>query len=266
MACLLEAAVERAQADEGEHLQIKSAYPQLTQLVGGLSGCVWEPTYVIELPSDPDAVRFGNSRNHARVKWAVNKAVKAGVQVRAAETEAELGVWYRLYLETMRPRAVPPRPYEFFVALWEVLRPRGYMQLLVAEQESSGARTVLAGSVFLSFGQTTLYAFTGASRKHLSLRLNDIIQWRAIHDACADGCRWYDLGEVNVGDQGLADFKRKWGGEPKPLHRYYYPAPRELETGVLDRSTRSRRLANAAWARLPLPATALVGKWIYLHL
>jgi Acetyltransferase (GNAT) domain len=265
MNCLLQAAVERARED-GAHLQIKSSSPQLSQLAEDLTGRAWEPTYVIELPSDPEAVRFGNSRNHSRIKWAVNKAMKEGVEVRAAENEADLQAWYRLYLETMRPRAVPPRPYEFFAALWEVLRPRGHMRLLVAEQETSGVRTVIAGSVFLAYGKTTQYAFTGASRERLSLRPNDIIQWHAIHDACAEGHRWYDLGEVSVGDQGLADFKRKWGGEPQPLHRYYYPAPRELETGVLGRSTRPRRLASAAWARLPLGATAVFGKWLYLYL
>src|SRR5262245_12568244 len=164
MDCLLQAAVQRARADRGAHLQIKSASPQLSQLVDDLAGRVWEPTYVIELPSDPEALRFGNSRNHSRIKWAVNKAMKEGVGVRAAEREAELEAWYRLYLETMRPRAVPPRPYEFFAALWEVLRPRGHMRLLVAEQEDSGAKTLIAGSVFLTLGQTTLYAFTGASR------------------------------------------------------------------------------------------------------
>jgi hypothetical protein len=264
--CLLKAAVERARADDGTHLQIKSAAPQLNQLADDLAGRVWEPTYVIELPSDPEAVRFGNSRNHTRIKWAVNKATKERVRVRTAETEAELQAWYRLYLETMRPRAVPPRPYEFFIALWEVLRPHGHMRLLVAERETSGSRTLIAGSVFLAYGQTTLYAFTGASRKHLSSRPNDIIQWQAIHDACAEGYRWYDLGEVSAGDQGLADFKRKWGGEPRPLHRYYYPAPRELESGVLGRSKRPRRLASAVWERLPLGATAVFGKWLYLYL
>jgi CelD/BcsL family acetyltransferase involved in cellulose biosynthesis len=266
MNCLLQAAVERAQADGGAHLQIKSASSQLSQVAEDLTGRDWEPTYVIELPSDPEAVRFGNSRNHSRIKWAVNKAMKKGVEVRAAESEAELQTWYRLYLETMRPRAVPPRPYDFFLSLWEVLRPRGHMRLLLAEQETADARTVIAGSVFLAYGQTTQYAFTGASRASLSLRPNDIIQWHAIHDACAEGHRWYDLGEVSAGDQGLADFKRKWGGEPQPLHRYYYPAPRELETGMLGRSTRPRRLASAAWARLPLGATAVFGKWLYLYL
>ena len=266
ISCLLQAAVERARVDEGANLQIKSVSAGLSEVATGLAGRPWEPTYVIELPSDPEAVRFGNSRNHSRIKWAVNKAIKAGVTVRAAEHETDLRAWYRLYLETMRPRAVPPRPFEFFAALWDVLRPRGHMRLLIAEQEIAGVRTLIAGSVFLAYGETTHYAFTGASREHLGLRPNDIIQWEAIHEACAGGHRWYDLGEVNIGDQGLADFKKKWGGEPRPLHRYYYPAPHELETGVLGRSTRPRRVASAVWAKLPLGATAVFGKWLYLYL
>ncbi len=166
----------------------------------------------------------------------------------------------------MRSNAVLPRPYRFFVALWEVLRPRGYMRLLLAKQLHGGPPTLLAGSVFLGFGETMLYAFTGAATAHLALRPNDVIQWRAIHDACAAGFRRYDFGEVSVGDDGLADFKRKWGGEPQPLHRYYYPARRELESGMLERSSRTRRVADGVWKRMPLAATGAVGDWLYRRL
>jgi CelD/BcsL family acetyltransferase involved in cellulose biosynthesis len=265
-ACLLRAAIERVRADGRSRLRIKSTAHGLSELSAELAEASWEPTYVMELPSDPGALRFGNSRNHARIKWAVNKAAKAGVNVREAETMAELRAWYRLYLETMRSNAVLPRPYRFFVALWDVLRPRGYMRLLLAEQSHAASRTLLAGSLFLAFGEATLYAFTGAAKEHLTLRPNDVIQWRAIHDASAAGFNRYDFGEVGVDDHGLADFKRKWGGEPRPLHRYYYPAPRELESGVLDRSSRARRLANGVWKRMPLPATAVVGDWLYRRL
>lgn len=259
-AALLRAAIEHARNAGSVRLQLKVSSPGLETLVEGLTVVPWERTYVLELPDDPARLRFGNARNHARIKWSVNKALKHGVRVRDAETENDLRAWYLLYLETMRDHVVPPRPYRFFKAMWELLRPHGMVRLLLAERE----QTLLAGSIFLWFGSTAFYAFTGGSRKHVRLRPNDVIQWTALHDACRGGFRRYDLGEVDDDDPGLADFKRKWGAEPMRLYRYYSPVPSDAERRMM-RSGRVRRLGRSVWRRVPLRATAVLGDLLYRH-
>jgi CelD/BcsL family acetyltransferase involved in cellulose biosynthesis len=263
-AALLRAALEHVGVAGSTRLQIKAESPGLDTLVEGLTAVPWEHTYMLDLPNDPAALRFGNSRNHARIKWSVNKAFKGGVQVRHADAESDLSGWYRLYLETMRDHVVPPRPYRFFKAIWEVLRPRGMVRLLLAEQHANRRRTLVAGSLFLWAGSTAFYAFTGGSRKHLQLRPNDVIQWTALHDACRAGFRRYDLGEVDDDDPGLADFKRKWGAQPTPLYRYYSPAPSDADRRAMQ-SGRVRRIARSGWRRMPLRATAVVGDLMYRH-
>ena len=265
-AALLRGAVERAQRGPGARLQIKAPSSRLDGLVEGVVHVPWEATYVLELPGRPTELRFGNSRNHGRIKWAVGKAARMGVEVRLAETEGELRAWYALYLETMRWHGIPPRPYRFFQAVWELLRPRGLMRLLLAEQRQAGRSRLLAGSLFLMFGQTVFYAFNGRRREDLALRPNDVIQWRAIQDACSEGFRRYDFGEVEEEHQGLAEFKSKWGAELRRLHRYYYPAARDLATGGLAPATPAQQLARAAWRRLPLTATVLLGDWLHHYL
>ena len=188
------------------------------------------------------------------------------MQVRPAETEGELRTWYELYLDTMSWHVVPPRPYRFFKLAWERLRPQGLMRLLLAEQHEAGRSKLLAGSIFLMWGQTVVYAFNGRRREDLSLRPNDVIQWLAIHDACREGFRYYDLGEVEKHQQGLAEFKAKWGAEARQLYRYYYPEAHELERGIFMPSSYSRQLVNAVWRRLPLNVTATLGDWIYRYL
>ncbi len=263
MAVLVRAAVERTRDESGAQLQLKMLSNALDGLVEDMVGAPWRETYILELPERPELVHIGNSRNHARIKWAVNKASKLGVEVHEAETEHELWAWYKLYLDTMRWVAVPPRPYHFFEIAWQQLRPRGLMRLLLAKQYEAGRARLLAGSLFLMFGQTVFYAFNGRRREDLSLRPNDAIHWRAIHDTCADGFRHYDLGEVTQGNQGLAEFKSKWGAEPKWLHRYYYPAPRELEISMLESNSRAHQLMSAAWRRLPIKATVLLSNWAH---
>lgn len=255
---LLRAAVERTSAERGAQLQLKVMSNALDGLVDGIVGMPWRTTYLLGLPERPELLRIGNSRNHARIKWAVNKAARLGVQVYPAETTRDLRAWYELYLETMRWVAVPPRPYHFFEVAWERLQPRGMMRLLLAKHYEAGRTRLLAGSLFLMFGQTIFYAFTGWRRSDLSLRPNDAIHWRALQDACTDGFRHYDFGEVTNDNQGLAEFKSKWGAEARWMYRYYYPAPRELEISILDSPSRARQLMSAAWRHLPIKATVLL--------
>ncbi len=266
MQALLQGAVERVCEEPGTCLQLKVHSNALDGLVEGVVGGPWSTTYVLELPEQPELLHFGSSRNHARIRWAINKATKSGVEVRMAEAEHELRAWYGLYLDTMRRLAVPPRPYRFFEVAWARLQPRGFMRLLLAERYEAGQRKLLAGSVFLTFGSTFFYAFTGWRREELSLRPNDLIQWRAIHDACAEGYRYYDFGEVDKDNPSLADFKTKWGAELNWLYRYYYPSPRELETGALKASSRTRQFASAVWRRLPIKATVLLSNWLHHYL
>ena len=262
---LVAAAAERARAEGGARLQLKVDGPALDGLVDGVEGVPWLKAYALDLPRDPNALRFGNPRNHGRILWAVGKAAKQGVEVRPAERENELRAWYRLYLETMRLHAVPPRPYRFFEALWRLLRPRGLMQLLLAERRASGTSRLLAGSIFLMYGQTVSYAFNGARTADLRLRPNDLIQWRAINDAIGGGFLRYDLGEVSDDDPGLVDFKKKWGATPRLLYRYYDPALDTSDPGLLGSGSRLRAFGGGVWRRLPLELTAFLGDRLYRY-
>ena len=129
-------------------LQIKTQAPELDGLVDGVTCAPWRFSYVLNL-AESAGVPFQigrSSRGRATIRWAIKKATALGVGVRAAETEADLHEWYMLYVRTMRRRVVPPRSYRFFAALWELMRPRGMMQLLLAEQERNGRKKILAGS------------------------------------------------------------------------------------------------------------------------
>ncbi|HWH96178.1 MAG TPA: GNAT family N-acetyltransferase [Baekduia sp.] len=260
LAALVAAAATRLGA--GSQLQLKLLEPRLADLVPGVVGHPWRLTYVLELPERPEDVRFGNARNHAAIKRAVSKAHRHGVRVRQAQSRAELDAWYLLYLETMRQHLVPARPRRLFRALWDELRPRRAMRLLLAERDGE----LLAGCVMLQLGSTVFYGFNGVRRSALDLRPNDAIHWEAIHAACAEGFARYDLGEVVAGDDGLARFKAKWGTEARRLHRYYLPAPdRPPDTGGLP-DGRVARAAARTWRRVPLRATALAGDLTYRFL
>ena len=261
---LMTAAVERARREGGVRLELKVPETGYTGAVRDTGRARWDPTYIRNLSGAVGELRFGNSRNHAQIKRAVSKSQRLGVEVRAAGSEADLRRWYDLYLRTLRRHGVPPRPYRFFQAAWRLLSRNGMMRLLLAEQRSAGR--LLAGSVFFSYGNTTFFAFNGTRDDALPLRPNDAIHWQAIHDAYTGGTVFYDLGEVDASNEGLARFKTKWGAEPAWLYRYYYPADHIPAPRSLDTEGYGKRLARMAWRRVPVGATAVIGDWLYRYL
>jgi CelD/BcsL family acetyltransferase involved in cellulose biosynthesis len=261
-AALIQAAVQKVANDPGIRIQIKTQGPSLDGMAEGLTASPWRSSYVLRLPSDgPFRIKDSHDRNS--IKWAVNKATRLGVRVRAAESEADLRAWYSLYLEAMRRNMVPARPYRFFAAMWELLQTRGMMQLLVAEKHEAGQTTMIGGSVFLKYGGTMSYVFNGASSKDFSLRPNDMIQWEAINQACKQGFEFFDFGEVPEGNAALAKFKTKWGAEPTRLYRYYFPASLPRAAAKTDSESAVHNLAKAVWSRLPLELTAWLSDRAY---
>jgi CelD/BcsL family acetyltransferase involved in cellulose biosynthesis len=265
---LLKEAIHRVSENPGIQLQIKMQGRELDGVVvDGMVCTPWRVSYVLQLPQNSKTpFRVKNSHSRASIKWAINKATRLGVQVRAAESEGELSNWYRLYLETMRHNAVLPRPYRFFSTLWELLKPRGMMQLMLAEQQTAGQRRLIAGSIFLRFGRTVSYAFNGSRLRDLSLRPNDVIQWQAINEACESGFRCFDFGEVPEGHHDLAKFKSKWGAEQIRLYRYYCPGLSDLKSSSVESESYLDVLGKAVWRRLPLTAISWLGDRMYAYL
>jgi Acetyltransferase (GNAT) domain len=262
-AALVAAGLRYASAGGSRQLELKP--PISAGPVEGVQTFRWSRLYLLDLPADPGQLRFGDSRTHASIKRAVAKATRAGVSIRVAEDETDLRAWYPLYLEAMRAHVVPPRPYSFFTSVWRTLKPLGLMRLMLAETMEGRQRTVLAGSIFLMFGQAVIFAFNGRSRAHLDLRPNDAIHWQAIHDACSEGFRRYDLGEVEENQPGLERFKRKWGAQPRQLYRYYHPSipeQAERESSV----SRAQRVRESLWRRVPLRVTEMIGARLYRYL
>ena len=270
---LIQTAIERSRMEKATTLQITTRSTSLDHLVDNIVGVGGEETYELALPEQPDRLRLDS-----KIKWAVNKAIRLGVQIRPAETISDLRAWYELYLRTMRRLVVLPQPYRIFELAWQRLQPQGIFQLLLAEQVEAGHRRLLSGFLFLHWQQTTTHVMTGWRREDQALRPNDMLHWHAIHQACEEGMRWYDFGSID-GNQGLAQFKTKWGAQPRTLYTYSYPliscGGTKATTGASDpsgssqhastpsRSSRRslRQLATPIFQRLPLKVIELVAEW-----
>ena len=177
-----------------------------------------------------------------------------------AQSQTELQEWYEIYLETMRRNCVPPRPYRLFGAFWELLRPHGYMRLLVARPPTLDR--IIGGSVLFPYKDKTFAGFAACRKADFPSHPNDLLHRVGIHDACRRGCHTYDFGESPRDAPDLARFKRKWNCTETRLWRYYYPLEETSDSDV-DMSLFAKKLVARLWGLLPLRGTAILGDWIY---
>jgi hypothetical protein len=249
-------------------LQIKSFDPDINDGLETLHKYFWREIYIKEIPDYPNEIRYGKSKNHAKIKWAVNKAEQSNVIHRIAQAEEDLKKWYPLYLDTMKTNVSLARSYGFFKNLWEILRPEGLMRLELAEIEENSKKKVIAGSVLLFYNKTVTHAFSGSSRirNHIELRPNDLLHWYALLEAQKNGYKYYDFGEVSKDNIGLAAYKKKWDTVKHNMYHYYYPEPVQLMVENEFDSITIGGFKRKIWKKLPLFVTAKIGKVIYKRL
>src|SRR4051794_18507255 len=180
--------------------------------------------HVIDLDGGPDVVfkRFARS-----ARAGVRKAERAGIEVECDSTGRLVPVFYALLERSVRRwadqqheplalaqwRARRRDPLEKFVRIASALGDTLKVWVAWKDGVPAAAMLVLLGA---NASDTR-----GAMNKEIAgpTNANDLLQWRAIEDACEAGCRSYHLGESGT-SRSLAPFKEKFGARPGPYSQY----------------------------------------------
>jgi len=261
---LINAAIDIVNEDPGRFLQIKTYNPALPN--ESLCKFIWRNEYITEIPAYPQEIKFVNSKNHASIKRAVNKAINNGVEYRFADSEKDLKQWYRLYLELNKYHTNPPRPYKLFKIAWDILKSKGMMQLALAEQKTNSKKKIIAGSILYYFNNTVTFAYNGSSRNYFDLRPNDLLHWNAIHNAQKEKYKFYNWGNAGETETGLAAYKKKWGSKQFRTYQYFYPNPSVIEFKEGTDPSGFIGFKKIIWQLLPLRFTRIIGALVYKHL
>lgn len=263
---LISKALEINNSERDSLFQLKCIEISNYQNLDNVVKIPWREEYYLTFPSDASELRFGDGNNHRKIKWAVNKAKKAGVKIKKECSPEELRIWYRLYLETCRWHATIPRPYKFFDFVYRELYPKGLMKIYIATitDPDTGKDNMITGSLLFLYNESVFYSYNGRNTEYLKLRPNDLIQWEAIHDAYGEGYKRYHFGEVSDGQDGLADFKNKWCNENKQIFHLYSEST--FSKNVNLNSSYSGNLKLSIWRKIPLMLTQKIGNIIYYRL
>ncbi len=214
--------------------------------------------WLMPLTADPDAVWSGLRKP---VQRQIKKSEGLGVKIRFATQREDMAHYYRLHLRTRsKKHGMPAQPQRFFFGLWDAFASNEGVQLLLAEYEGS----IIAGMILLAAGTTVRYAYGASDENYLHLSPNNLLMWTAITWGCRQGYQTLDMGRTACGNEGLMEFKRRWGTIKEPLPYYYYPQMAGLSTTSEQRW--KFRLFTACWRKLPLRIAGPLGDHLYKHL
>lgn len=255
---LIDQAIRLAQQQKVRYLELRAGVNEVlakrTDLVEGNLYARW----LLPLATDPDAVWSGLRKP---IQHQIKKSRKLGVQVRIAQRREEMAHYYRLHLQTRcKKHGMPAQPQAFFCNLWDIFAAQGTIQLLLAEYQGN----VIAGMILVASGTTVRYAYGASDERYLYLAPNNLLLWTAIAWGCSHGYQTLDLGRTACDNEGLMEFKRRWGAIEEPLPYYYYPRTAGLAS-TPEHSGKFRLLASC-WRKLPLWMAGPLGSFLYKHL
>jgi CelD/BcsL family acetyltransferase involved in cellulose biosynthesis len=192
--------------------------------------CIERTVHVLDLEGGMDTYwskrLSGNGRQQLRA--AERKAGRAGLEVGTGDEPEPVAAFYDLYLRWLdnraRERHLPPA----------LIRSRGRRAEPLAKFEAVAASfpeacrirvataegVPVAAVIVLVHGSVCVY-WRGVSDKRVAgpLHANQLLQLRAIEQACEAGCRYYEMGESG-GVRSLEDFKYRLGARERQLTEY----------------------------------------------
>ncbi len=171
---------------------------------------------MLDLSLGPDALfrQFSQTRRNN-----IRRAIKHGISVDFAKTRDDISAYHAVYVDWARRRYWPIIREEELQG--QLFATRSNRQLLLARYKGE----VIAGVMLRFFpGGVMEHAGNNSLQSALHLRPNDLLHWRAIEWACAEGLTKYGLGGTDL-------FLRKFGGEVVPTTRH------RLDLSLLRRYT-----------------------------
>ncbi len=181
----------------------------------------------------------------------VRAGIKAGL---TGVIDESVERFFQAYSESVRNLGTPVFPKRYFQILKQVFGKD--CEILTVEHEGK----LIASVMSFYFKDEVLPYYGGGTELARDLKGNDFMYWEVMRRAVDKGCRVFDFGRSKV-DTGSYRFKKHWGFEPEPLY-YEVDLVRAQKIPEINPLNPKYRLFIAAWKRLPLPVSQMIGPWL----
>lgn len=227
---------------------------RLPERLGMTTSCDYV-LHTTELDWDADVVF---ERIHRKVRKYIRSSANRGVQVQQGTSREFLQRFYRHHLLTRRRHGLPAQPWKYFEYLGKNILEKGLGFILLAYLGDD----CLAGLVALHWGSTLTLKYGASNDDYLrDLRPNHLLDWTAIRWGCEHGYKILDVGRSDINQEGLRDYKNRWGYKEELLHYSYIGHRPSIKTtqGLVG------RVFRGVMRHSPLWFCRLAGDILYSH-
>ena len=240
---LLEAAREHASRLRVDYLELRCNAPLETDL----QASVQKVSMTLELEPDPERLWAKFTSKH---RTNIRRVYKDGLAVTGGSHEL-LPAFYDVMQRSWRDLGTPlyaPGYFEAIVAAFP-----DQTRIFVCHRNNEPVAVALNGY----FAGTVEGMWAGNTPLGHELNANYVLYWEMIKESCERGYCRFHLGRSTAGS-GAEQFKKKWNATTTQLYWYHY-RPDGRYSAVVNVDNPKFRFAIAAWRKLPLWATRVLG-------
>jgi len=242
------AACELGRALRVDHLELRNIQPA----AGSRPVKELYVTFRKQLDPDPEKNLLAIPRKQRAM---VRKGMASGL---GSVIDAGPDRFYDVYAESVRNLGTPVFGKKLFKVLLDVFGED--CEILSVEHQGRAVSSVMN----FYFRDEVLPYYGGGTSDARELYANDFMYWEVMRRAVGRGVRVFDYGRSKIGT-GSYRFKTHWGFEPTPLH-YEYELVEAKHIPDVNPLNPKYKMLIAAWKRLPLPVSKLIGPFLARNL
>ncbi len=193
----------------------------------------------------------------AKVRAQIKRARQENIEIHSGHLDL-LDDFYRVFAINMRDLGTPVYGKNFFRNILVALPTQSHIVIVRLNGKP------VAAAFLLGYRDMMEIPWASTLRSVNALNMNMLL-YRAVLGFCIDkGYAFFDFGRSSI-DAGTYRFKRQWGAQPLQ-HYWHYWLPGGGDLPALKPDSPKFKLLIAAWQRLPVPISKLIGPHIVKYL
>jgi len=175
-------------------------------------------THLPENPDDELIKSFDDPRPRN-----IRRALKEGIQVSSGNEKVSVEFLYKVHVENMQAIGGLSKSWDFFEKLLSVM-PRDLWSVYIGSRDDQP----IAALLVFYFNGTAEYFTPVIISEHRNTQALALVIYEAMKDAVSQkGCKNWNWGGTWLSQEGVYDFKKRWGTSDYPYYYYTYQKNRK---------------------------------------
>lgn len=209
-----------------------------------------------ELDLSPSLEKIFGQLDKNSIRRKIQRAEREALSYEIGRSEQLMDEFYGLLLKTRRRHRLLPQPRIWFKNLLECMRDK--LQIRMARTDGTPVATLLT----LRHGASVVYKYGCSDEKFHHLGGMPFLFWKLIEESKRSSVEKIDFGRTDLNNEGLINFKNKFGTNKRLLTYYRYARTKEQGSARISDSQALRQF----FAFLPETVCSAAGRILYRHL